>query len=58
MDNHNSQEKPAKPALESQKDSLGFPISKNPWLIYALAHIPIVLIMVAILYVLYHSKQP
>lgn len=42
---------------QEEKDSLGFPIKKNPWLIYALAHIPIVIIMVVILYVLYHARS-
>lgn len=38
------------------RDSFGFPIKKNPWLIYALAHVPIVAIMVVILYVMYQSR--
>ncbi len=34
----------------SEKDSLGVPVEKSPWLIWALLQIPIVIIMVALLY--------
>ena len=33
-----------------KNDSLGIPVQKSPWLVYALLQIPIVIIMVGLLY--------
>lgn len=53
-------EKPQEPQNESQRkdvDSFGNKVEKSPWFIYAMLQIPIVLIMVAIIYVMYRNSQ-
>ena len=52
-DSNKKEEKPK----NSNLDSLGVPVEKSPWLVYALLQIPIVLIMIIVIYFLYQAKQ-
>ena len=50
MENSPQENKNQTPADRTKNDSLGVPVVKSPWLIYALLQIPIVIIMVVLMY--------
>ncbi len=51
MKNENSSEN-----QPDNKDSLGFTMGKSPWFLYALAQIPILIILGVIAYFIYQNR--
>ncbi len=42
---------------EKPKDSLGIPLEKSPWTVFAALQIPLLVIMILVVYFLYQSRS-